>query len=245
MSQPRHRPSEVRIHKKFKEYFWEFLMIFLAVTLGFVAENIRESITDSNHVSELAGQLVGDLATDTTNLQRLIGNQQLQVKRADSLYTCLRQPMNAFDYKKLQQLLIDCDNINVFYPSTGAISTIKLELHVKQFVKTRISAHITNYERGVAVLQAFETRSIDYMGKYLETFMSSHFTAENAAAAVNHEPFVTNSMRNIGPADLVQLSVDINLIKEYDLQLINKYTTIKRDAVAFMSYLRKTYDLDE
>jgi hypothetical protein len=243
MSQPRHRPSEVRIHKKFKEYFWEFLMIFLAVTLGFLAENIRESITESNHVSELAGQLTGDLANDTTNLQRLIDNQRLQVKRADSLYASVRQPVT--DYKQLQQLLIDCDNINVFYPSTGAISTIKLELHVKRFVQTKISAHITNYEKGVAVLQAFENRSIDYMGKYLETFMSNHFTPENAAAAVNHQPFVTNSMRNITSADLVQLSVDISLIKEYDLQLINKYTTIKRDAVTFMDYLRKTYDLDE
>jgi hypothetical protein len=244
MNHPQH-PSEVRIHKKFKEYFWEFLMIFLAVTLGFLAENIRESITDSNHVSELAGQLADDLINDTTNLQRLINNQQIQVRRADSLFACVRQPMKTMDYKKLQQLLIDCDNINVFYPSTGAISTIKLELHVKQFVKTRISSHITNYEKGVAVLQAFENRSIDYMGKFLETFMSNHFTPENAAAAVNHEPFVTNSLRNITAADLVQLSVDINLIKEYDLQLINKYARIKSDAVTFMAYLRKTYDLDE
>jgi hypothetical protein len=242
MSHP-HHPSEVRIHKKFKEYFWEFLMIFLAVTLGFLAENIRESITDSNHVSELAGQLAGDLANDTANLQRRISNEEVQVRRADSLYACTRQPMNTMDYRKLQQLLIDCDNIDVFYPSTGAISTIKLELHLKQFVKTRISSHITNYEKGVTVLQTFENRSIDYMGKFLEIFMSRHFTPENAAAAVNHQPFPTNCMRNISPEDLVQLSVDVNLIKEYDLQLITRYSRIKRDAVAFMGYIRKTYDL--
>lgn len=51
MKNPLH-PAEVRIHKKFKEYFWEFLMIFLAVTLGFLAENIRASITDRSHVAE-------------------------------------------------------------------------------------------------------------------------------------------------------------------------------------------------
>jgi hypothetical protein len=244
MKNPLH-PAEVRIHKKFKEYFWEFLMIFLAVTLGFLAENIRESITDRSHVAELAGQLREDLTTDTANLERLIINERVQVAKDDSLYVYLRQPANVIDYKKLQQLIIDCDHIDLFYPSAGAISTIKLELHVKRFVETRISSHITNYEKGVAIVQTFENRNIDYMGKFLETFMSSHFTPENAAAAVAHQPFVSGTLRNITPADLIQLSVDINLIKEYNIQLITRYTRVKADAVLFMGYIDKTYHLGE
>ncbi len=240
-----HHSGSHREEKHFKDYFLEFLMIFLAVTLGFLAENVRESITDQSHVEELAGQLKEDLMNDTANIQRLISNELIQVARTDSLFAILTQPGEKIDYIKMQELIKNCDNINEFYPSTGAMSTIKLELHLKRFVKTKIASHIDNYEKKIIVLQEFENRDIDYMGKILETFLSKHCTPENAAAIVNLKPLVNNSVRNMSSDDLVQLSVDINLIKAYNLQLLMRYKDIKSNATAFIQHVNATYNLGD
>jgi hypothetical protein len=231
--------------KKFKDYFLEFLMIFLAVTLGFLAENFREVITAKSHVKELAGQLKEDLMNDTANLQRLIQIETIQLKRTDSLFTILTQPPKQIDYIRLQELVRNCEHIDLFYPSTGAMSTIKLELHLKEFVRTKIASYIDNYEKDVNVLKAFELRDVDYMGKYLETFMLKHFTPENAAAIVNQKPFVSGAMRDITPEDLVQLSVDITLIKGYNRQLLIRYNIIKSNAEAFIRHISKTYEIGD
>jgi hypothetical protein len=83
------------------------------------------------------------------------------------------------------------------------------------------------------------------MGKFLETFMSKHFTPENAHAAVNHLPFVNNTMRNITAEDLIQLGVDINLIRAYHQQLLAKYKQIKANATLFIKHINETYGLGD
>ncbi len=231
--------------KKFKDYFLEFLMIFLAVTMGFLAENVREYLTDSKHVSELAGQLKEDLINDTTQVQRHIDFQKLQIRRIDSLFDILKLPPPQIDYRQLQNMIVDCDRLDIFYPSTGAISTIKRELQLKKFVKTKIAMHIDNYEKGIVVLEKFESRDIDNMGKYLETFVSSHFTPENSVLAIIRAPVANGNMRNLNPADLVQLSVDINIIKGYNLRLLSQYEKIKSNATDFILHINKTYNLDD
>jgi hypothetical protein len=240
-----HHPSAHHEEKKFKDYFLEFLMIFLAVTMGFLAENLREYITDKNHVEELAGQLKEDLINDTTKLTRLIGFQQVQVRRADSLCDILKQPPAEIDYKKLQNMVVNCERVDFFYPSTGAMSTIKKDLHLRKFVKTKIAKHIDLYEKGISLLEKFEARDIDYMGKYLEAFVSNHFTPENVSAAVTRSPVPNGNMRNLKPADLAQLSVDVNLIKAYNLRLISQYEKIREDAIEFIQHINKTYNLDD
>ena len=237
-----HHPGDHHGPKKFKDYFLEFLMIFLAVTMGFLTENFREYITDKDHVEELAGQLTEDLKHDTASVGKLIKFEFLQIKRTDSLYQMLIQPPSQIDYRKLQDMIVSCDRMDFFYPSTGAISTIKRELHLKKFVKTKIASYIDNYEKVVTVLQTFERRDVDYLGKYVETFLSNHFTPENAAVAVLRLQVVNGSMRNVSPADLVQLSVDINLIKAYNLQLVNRYTKVKTEAAAFIHHVNETYE---
>jgi hypothetical protein len=240
-----HHPGGHQGPKKFKDYFLEFLMIFLAVSMGFFAENVREYINDGNHVKELVGQLKEDLINDTTNIQNLIDIEKVQIKRTDSLFTILSLPPGEIDFIKFQQLMKSCDHIDIFYPSTGAMSTIKRELHLKEFVKTKIASRIDNYEQQITTLQLVENRDIDYIGKYLESFMSHHFTPENAAATVSQRPFVNGTLRNITPADLTQLSVDVTLIKAYNLQLTGRYLKIKSAAVAFIQHLNTTYKLDE
>ncbi len=232
-------------HKGFKEYFQEFLMIFLAVTMGFLAENVREYITDNNHVVELAGQLKEDLMNDTTNIEKLVSSLNIQINRIDSLFSLLTDPGKQKDLIRIQQLIRSSDNMNIFYPSTGAISTIKTELHLKKFVKTKLASHIDNYEKKINVLHEIENRDIDYMGKILETFMSKHLTPENAAAVVMEKTLPDGKFRNISDEDLIQLSVDINLLKAYNLQLLNRCIEIKSDAVAFIRHINSTYNLEE
>jgi hypothetical protein len=231
--------------KHFKDYFQEFLMIFLAVTMGFLAENIREYITDNNHVVELVGQLKEDLVNDTANIQNLISRLTIQMGRTDSLYELLIEPGKQKDFIRIQELIKTSDNLNVFYPSTGAISTIKTELHLKRFVKTKIASHIDNYEKKISVLHEVEIRDIEYMGKVLEAFMSKHFTPENAAATVNQRPFINGELRNLADEDLIQLSVDINLVKAYNRQLLYRCIEIKSDAVAFIQHINTTYGLED
>jgi hypothetical protein len=231
--------------KHFKEYLQEFLMIFLAVTMGFLAENVREYITDNNHVVELAGQLKEDLVNDTANIQKLISSLTKQMGGTDSLYELLIAPEKQKNFIRIQELIKSSDNLNLFYPSTGAISTIKTELHLKRFVKTKIASHIDNYEKKISVLHELENRDIEYMGKVLEAFISKHFTPGNAAAAAIQKPFINGEFRNLTDEDLIQLSVDINLIKAYNRQLLNRCIEIKSDAVAFIQHIDATYGLDD
>jgi hypothetical protein len=232
-------------HKGFKEYFQEFLMIFLAVTMGFLAENVREYITDSNHVVELAGQLKEDLMNDTTNIEKLVSSLNIQINRIDSLFSLLTEPGKQKDFIRIQQLIRGSDNMNIFYPSTGAISTIKTELHLKRFVKTKLASHIDNYEKKINFLHELQNRDIEYMGKILETFMSKHLTPENAVAVVMQKTLVSDKLRNLSEDDLIQLSVDINLLKAYNLQLLYRCIEIKSDAVAFIHHINSTYNIEE
>jgi hypothetical protein len=52
-------------------------------------------------------------------------------------------------------------------------------------------------------------------------------------------------MRDITPEDLVQLSVDITLIKGYNRQLLIRYNIIKSNAEAFIRHISKTYEIGD
>ena len=227
------------------DYFKEFLMVFLAVTMGFLAENIRERLLEESRVMELAGQLREDLTSDTMKIQRHIDFQTMQVQRADSLCEILRQPSGRIDYQRLQNMIVDFDRLDYFYPSSGAMTTIKNELHLKRFVKTKITTYIDNYEKGITVLQKFEDRDLEYMGRYLENFISKHFTPENIGNAVTRAPVVNGVMRELKPEDLTQLCVDVNMIKAYNMRLLFQYKKLKTDATEFIDHIKKTYKMDD
>jgi hypothetical protein len=240
-----HHSGEHHGPKKFKDYFLEFLMIFLAVTMGFLAENVREYLTDDKHVTELAGQLKEDLINDTLKLQYNIEFEKVQIRRGDSLFEMLKQPPGRIDLKKLQDLIVDCIRLDYFYPSRGAISTIQKELQLKKFVKTKIAMHIDNYERDIGMLEKFENGSTDFMTKYLEGFVSLHFTPGNSALAISRLPVANGNLRNLSDADLVQLSVDVQLIKAYNLRLLGQLEKIKIEATNFILHINKTYNLED
>ena len=117
-----HPPDLHHRKKPWKEYGLEFLMIFLAVTLGFFAETLREYISDNRHVRQLGAQLIHDLKNDSAVLNENMSRDTLIIKKTDSLFYLSQQPLSAIDPKKLQELVHTCYNINLFQPSSGAMS---------------------------------------------------------------------------------------------------------------------------
>src|ERR1700683_511581 len=80
-----HHPDLHHNGKKFKEYLLEFLMIFLAVTMGFFAETIREKISENHREKNYIAGLINNAQNDTSNLNELIKDNDLELKGIDSL----------------------------------------------------------------------------------------------------------------------------------------------------------------
>jgi len=239
-----HHHPEVE-KKGFKEYILEGLMIFLAVTMGFFAESIRENITNGEHVKQLTMQLVRDLKNDTANLQENIIYETKLNKKEDSLFTLLQQPLKKIDTKRMQLLISKNYNVKLFYPTLGAITAIKNELHLKQFSKSKISTYITGYEGRANVLKELENVQKNNMSNYLASFFKDHFTPVNMYALFHDEPVVNGEMRNLVQDDLTRLSVEITMIQGFNGDLISYDKKMKQDAVSLMKYATKQYGLED
>jgi hypothetical protein len=230
--------------KSFKEYFLEFIMIFLAVTMGFFAESIRENMSSRQHVKELSTQLIEDLENDTANLHKLTIKETIQVKTADSLFLLLQQPLARADLKKIQELILSLDDIGLFHPYTGAMLSIKNDLGFKEFASSKVASHIAGYETALTYLKSNEDLDMGYLKEYLETFITAHFTPVNLNSIINKKGILNNEMRNLTQNDLTQLSVNVLLIKAFDMQITGYYSRVKNNAVGFMDYVRKEFHLE-
>ncbi len=239
-----HHHPEVE-KKGFKEYILEGLMIFLAVTMGFFAESMRENITNGEHVKQLTMQLVRDLKNDTANLQENIVYERMLNKREDSLFTLLQQPLKKIDTKEMQLLISKNYNLKLFYPSLGAITAIKNELHLKQFSKSEISTYITGYEGRANVLKELENIQKSNLSNYLAAFFKDHFTPVNMYALSHDQPVVNGEMRNLVQDDLTRLCVEITMIQGFNSDLISYDKKMKQDAANLIQYVTKQYNLED
>ena len=238
-----HYPNMHVKPKHFKEYFLEFLMIFFAVTMGFFAENIRQSISDKGHVRQLCRQLVQDLKNDSAILNNNILKDSLLIKKTDSLFYLLQQPLSKWDSKKLQELIITIYNINLFQPSSGAMSAIKNELQLKRFANSNITVYISNYETVQSLLKTVEQFQMENLKEYIQGFMTAYFTPANAYSALNSATITSGDLRNITQNDLTQLSVNIMFIKNYNALLADKSSQLRDKASEFIQYINKEFDL--
>jgi hypothetical protein len=238
-----HVPDLHHRKKHWKEYFLEFLMIFLAVTLGFFAESIREHITDNQHVRQLCGQLVQDLRNDSSILDNNISRENMLIKKTDTLFSLLQHPLARSDSKRLQELIITCYSINLFQPSSGAISAIKNELHLKQFANSNITLYISNYETDQALLKTIEEFQEKNLKEYIQDFIAAHFAPANAYSSLNNGPVINGDLRNITQNDLIQLSVDLAFVKSYNAELEGVSSQLKNQASGFIQYVNKEFDL--
>jgi len=234
--------------KNFKEYFLEFLMIFLAVTLGFFAENIRENISDEEHVQLLCEQLVNDLKKDTAALNKNISLETIFVRKEDTLFYLLQQPIAKADLKKMQELILDCYNVTIFRASTGAITEIRNELQLKQLSNSKIMSYITDYESDLSRLRYMENYQQQNERQYIQTFIIAHFTPANIRSSTtsgfnNH--VIDAQVRNLTQNDLTQLSVSLQDIETYDKIFISNYSKTKETAERLMDYVTDEFDLQK
>ncbi len=237
-----HHPDLHHKKKKWHEYFLEFLMIFLAVTLGFFAENLREFISDKGHVRQLSAQLIHDLKTDTSEIEYNIEQDLLLIKKTDSLFFLLQEPLSKLDTKKLQDFILAIYNIHLFQASSGAMLAVKNELHLKQFANSDITLFISKYETDVSLLKTVEEFQMANLKEYIQDFMTAHFTPVNAYSALSDGIITNGDLRNITQNDLTQLSINVTFVKNYNSTLVDKSRQLKDRASEFIQYIQKEFE---
>jgi hypothetical protein len=240
-----HHPQLEHKPKPWKEYILEGLMIFLAVFMGFIAENIRENVTSREHARQLTSQLVKDLKSDTLILNEVFHAEKEIIAKNDTLFDLLQQPLAKTDHKKIQRLIIASYSLWPFYASTGAISAIKNELHIKQFTNSDMISHIAGYEGRTALYHKIEDEEFQSQKNYLESFCRLHFTPPNLNAAFNRTAILDGQMRNVTQNDFTQLSSDIVIIRTFNYELLQYNRKLKNDAVNLMKYVTKQFDLGD
>ena len=175
-------------------------MIFLAVTMGFFAESIRENITNGEHAKQLTLQLVHAIYGRSTQ-RPSTKISFMKEKWVKGMIVCLiycKQPLDKIDRIKMQQLVLRAYNLKLFYPSLGAITAIKNELHIKQFANSKIAVYITGYEDRAKVLKELEDVQMRNLSTYVEDFFKDHFTPVNMRAAfIDDKPIVNSDLRDL------------------------------------------------
>src|SRR5258705_13971157 len=83
--------------KKWTHYLWEFLMLFLAVFCGFLAENLREHKIEKKRAHQFLESMLLDVRTNITNLDSLIGEDNIYLKNYDTLTNWLLQDSATID----------------------------------------------------------------------------------------------------------------------------------------------------
>jgi len=83
--------------KSWRSYFWEFLMLFLAVFAGFLAENQREHIIERSRAQKFLQSMLLDVRTNISNLDSLIGQDNVYLKNYDTLTNWLLQDSATID----------------------------------------------------------------------------------------------------------------------------------------------------
>lgn len=236
-----HHPQLEHKPKPWKEYLIEGFMIFIAVMMGFIAENIREDITNHQHVTQLTSRLVQDLRSDTTELNKIIKFETAISKSNDTLINLLQQPLANTDFKQLQKSIYQSHSFWPFYPSSGAISAIKNELHLKQFSNSAIITYISKYESLFNLLRTVQDVTLQYQRTYTDPFMFDHFTPANLNAVFAGSVPKDAQMRNLTQADLTHLAACMVLIKVNTKELVSDNKALKEEATELLKYVNKTY----
>ena len=249
---PSHNIENMEVHhhpkvekKSFKEYFLEFLMIFLAVTMGFFAENIREYFSNNERVTQLSEQLVQELKKDTATLNATIAYQTELQKNADSVIKILRKPPGEIDSKKLERLIEKCFRVTTFTSSSGALTSIKNQLNLKQFSGSEISNYITDYEGQQNQVKTAEAIQVQQVKEIVEKFMQQHFTADDLYALRIDHSDISGKLRKISPDDLEDFRASMVSIEDFNTLLIGSYNESKESALKLMQYVRKEYNIKD
>jgi len=239
-----HHPQLEHKPKPFKEYLLESFMIFIAVMMGFIAENVRQVIDDNEHVTQLTTRLVSDLQADSLQLNETYSGEVQVLKYNDTLLNLLQQPLQKADTRKIQIMIARCHSMWPFYPSAGAMTAIKNELHLKQFSNSEMINHFSSYEAHLELLHLAQDINQQYQRSYLDSFLTQHLTPANMVAAFEKSDMPDIKMRNLTQADLDQLAADIVLIRVITKEQIRDQAWLKDDVVTMLNYVRGHFKLE-
>lgn len=240
-----HHPQLDHSPKPIKEYFLEGFMIFIAVMMGFIAENIREGITNNEHARQLTSQLARDLKEDIARLDEGYRGESQMLRKDDTLIFLLQQKIANADLKKIQRTVTDSHSMWPFYPSMGAITAIKNEVHLKQFSNSDIVRYIAKYEAHISLLRIVQDITLQYQRNFLDPFLYQHVTPANLQAAFSKLPVSEEPMRNLKQDDLTQLAAQMILVRINTSELVKDNRQLKNDAQELLKYIKKQYNLDE
>jgi len=240
-----HHPHLHHKPKPWKEYLLEGLMIFVAVTLGFIAENVRENINNREHVRELTAQLLQDLKSDTLLLNKIYQEESEIFHANDTLIALSQEPSNQINIKHLMQLVVISHSMWPFHPSSGAITAIKNELHLKQFSSSKIIGYISDYESHIELLHTEQGITLQYQRSFIDPFLLSHVSAANLKAAFDHLPFPHPEQLSLSQADVSRLGTDMVLVRINTKGLLEHNLRAKADAEKLLQYIKRQYHLEE
>ena len=240
-----HHPQLEHNPKPWKEYLLEGFMIFIAVMMGFIAENIRETITNNEHAEQLTSQLAQDLKTDIKRLDQVYNGEMKIVKSNDTLMNLLQAPLKTANTQGILWFVSRSHSLWPFHPSTGAISAIKTELHLKQFSNSKIIRYIAKYESDTELLHLVQDITLQYQRNYFEPFLSQHFFAPAIDSAFQHLPVKKAPTRDLKQDDLLKLAADMVLIRINTNEQLNDNRQAKNDAIDLLHYITKQYNLED
>jgi len=167
------------------------------------------------------------------------------VKSNDTLINLLQQPLKTINSSKILWFVSRSHSLWPFHPSTGAISAIKTELHLKQFSNSKIIGYIANYESDTELLHLVQDITLQYQRSYFEPFLRQHFMSADIDSVFNYVHVPNPQMRNLKQEDLTQLAADMVLIRINTNEQLNDNRQAKNDATELLRYIIKQYNLKD
>ena len=245
-----HHPDLHHKPKNLKEYLLEFLMIFLAVTLGFFAETIREKISENHREKDYIVGLINNSQADISNLNELIGENELELKGIDSL---MRISKNNFINNPVQDSIFFfavkyTSNLHIFtfndltlvqLRNAGGYSLIKTD-------KVADTIALYEYKNNNIILQ-----ERFYTDSYLQTW---NCLKQVFDGSLSGKFFHSYELTNKIPSDMYVLATrdEEKMLLLYSnywtfAGTLNGYNNMLKEHLKylewFMNFLKRTYDM--
>jgi hypothetical protein len=243
--------------KNWKSHFWEFLMLFLAVFCGFLAEYQLEHYIEKQRAKDFAVSLHRDISADTLIINNTVKRLNICVDKIDTLISLLGQPeaiekntpsiyilslyafvmpINTPNESTLQQLL-NSGSLR-YFKNNALVDSIKLyntDIQLlKSFTENAASFNIEFRKMQVKIIE---------LNPLLEYFTKNNFSISLESGEINADSF--NNLKLMS-GDVLMLKEYANwcaLKKFYLINSVDKYKTLKVQAVVTLQLLSKYYHL--
>ena len=166
--------------KKWTEYLWEFLMLFLAVFCGFLAENQREHYVEHLREKQYIRSLISDIATDSANINRMLGWFNNIQKNCDSVLNDLGEDNKYYSRKKSSHFRRVVNGYPDYIYTDRTMQQLKNAGGLRLIRNLSAADSIIGYDAAVrdALL---EEETIDKYWQVLNEFMVKNFSTRRFA----------------------------------------------------------------